>query len=254
MFPLERQKKILELLMINKVMKITDLANELNISIETLRRDINLLAKEQKVEKVYGGIKLVETTFGESKMEVRMVSHLYEKELIARKCSEFIYDGDCIYIDSGSTTYQIAKFIKDKRNLTVITNSIPVINELMDSDVELIVIGGKIRRAEKSVISYEFLFNFNELNILKSFICASGITVEKGISDFNLEEAITRKKIIELSKEVFIAADSTKFEKDVMIGIAPLEQIDYIITDSKLERYIVNQFSDTNVQLILAQD
>lgn len=253
MFPLERQKKILELLTIKKVQKLSELTGELDISIETLRRDINLLSSEGKIEKVYGGVKLVESNFGESRLDVRMINHLKEKELIAQKCSEYIHDGDCIYLDSGSTTYQIAKYIKHKKNLTVVTNSIPVINELLMSDVELIIIGGKIRKQEQSVTTSDFLFNFNELNILKAFICASGISVEKGISDYSLEEVVTRRKIIELSKEVYVAADSTKFYKDVTIGIASLDKIDYIITDNHLTQDLIHQFNKTSTVLICAE-
>jgi len=249
MFPLERQQKIIEILTVKKVLKMTELMEELNISIDTLRRDLNILTKQGKIEKIYGGIKLIEPEYGESEMAERMVSHIEEKNRIAQKCSEFINDGDCIYIDSGSTTYQIAKYIKNKKNLTVITNSIPVINELMNSEVELIIIGGKIRRHEQSVVTYDYIFNFNELNILKAFTCASGITIEKGISDYNLEEAITRKKIIELSKEVFVAADSTKFGKDVTVSIATIDKIDYIITDQKVSKTIINQFKQTNTVL-----
>ena len=253
MFPLERQKRILDLLMIKKALKIAELTKEFNVSVETLRRDINLLASEGKIEKIYGGIKLVESNFGESTIDIRMMSRLKEKEMIAQKCSEYIYDGDCIYLDSGSTTYQIAKYIKNKKNLTVVTNSIPVVNELLTSDIELIIIGGRVRKNEQSVTAFEFLFNFDELNILKAFICTSGITVEKGISDYNLEEAITRKKIIELSKEVYVAADSTKFDKNVTIGIASLDKIDYIITDHHLTIDQINQFKKTDTELICVE-
>lgn len=253
MFPLERQKKILELLMIKKVLKMSELTKELDVSVDTLRRDLNLLTKKGKIEKIYGGVKLVESKFGESSMDERLISHLQEKEWIAQKCCEYINDGECIFIDSGSTTYQIAKYIKNIKNLTVVTNSIPVVMELIDSDVELIIIGGKIRRNEKSVIAYDYLFNFKELNLLKAFIGASGITIEKGISDYNLEEANTRKKIIELSKEIYVTADSTKFGKDVTIGIAPLDKIDYIITDSNLNKNWVDQLKKTNTNLILAK-
>lgn len=253
MFPLERQKKIIDLLMIKKVMKLTELTNELNISIDTLRRDLNLLTKQGKIEKIYGGVKIVEVKFGESTIDERMVSQLKEKEIIAQKCSELIQDGDCIYIDSGSTTFQIAKYIKNKKKLTVITNSIPVVLELFNSDIELIIIGGKIRKNEQSVVTYEYLFNFSQLNIQKAFICASGITIEKGISDYNVEEAITRKKMIELSNEIYVAADSTKFGKNVTIGIAPLNKIDYIITDQNVNKIFINQFKKTNTNLIISE-
>ncbi|MFF5397022.1 hypothetical protein ACFY5J_06420 [Peribacillus butanolivorans] len=82
-----------------------------------------------------------------------MFSQLKEKEMIAQKCSEYINDGDCIYIDSGSTTYQIAKYIKQKKKLTVITSSIPVVNELVNSDIELLIIWGKVRQNEQSIVA-----------------------------------------------------------------------------------------------------
>ncbi|WP_244152803.1 DeoR/GlpR family DNA-binding transcription regulator [Paenibacillus lactis] len=253
MFPLERQQKIIELLTIRKVMKITELTDELKISVDTLRRDLNILTDQGRIEKIYGGVKLAESRFGESSMDERMVSHLEEKDRIARRCSEFVAEGDCIYIDSGSTTYQIAKYVKLRKKLTVVTNSLPVAMELMDSDVELIMIGGKIRREEQSVVAYEYIFNFHELNVQKAFICCSGITIERGISDYNLEEAITRKKMIELSKEVYVMADNTKFGKDVTVSIASLDKIDCIVTDSNVNRGFIPKFKKTGTELVIAE-
>ncbi|AOH56192.1 transcriptional regulator [Peribacillus muralis] len=252
MLPLERQKKIIELLTIRKVMKLAELTEELQVSIETLRRDMNLLTRQGKIEKIYGGVKLAQSKFGESMIEERMFSQVREKERIAQKCSEYIHDGDCIYIDSGSTTYQIAKYIKQKKKLTVITNSIPVVNELLHSEIEILIIGGKVRQNEQSIVAFDYLFNFSELNIAKAFICASGITIEKGISDYNLEEANTRKKIIELSQQVYVAADSSKFGKDVTIGIAPMDKIDYIVTDDYLHQDFISSFTDTGTHLLLS--
>jgi DeoR family transcriptional regulator, fructose operon transcriptional repressor len=253
MFPLERRQRIIDLLKEKKVLKHAELTEELGISIDTLRRDLNILSDNNEIEKIYGGIKLVEADTGESAMADRMVSHLEEKESIARICNEQIQEGDCIYIDSGSTTYQLAKAIKNRKNLTVVTNSLPVITELINSEVELIIIGGKIRRHESSVVAYDYIFNFDELNIVKAFICASGITTERGISDYNLEEAVTRKKIIEISKEVYVAADHTKFGKEVTVRIAPLEKIDYIVTDQHVSPQWIGEFSTCETKLLIAE-
>ncbi|GGP11097.1 DeoR/GlpR family DNA-binding transcription regulator [Oceanobacillus neutriphilus] len=254
MLPVERQKKMIDLLMIKKVMKMPELKEELEISIDTLRRDINTLAEQGKLKKIYGGVKLAEPKFGEASMEERMITHLDEKTAIAKKCKSFIEDGDCIYLDSGSTTYQIAKYIKDKRNLTVITNSVPVILELMNSAVELIVIGGKVRKNERSVVTYDYLFNFHQLNIQKAFICASGITMDKGISDYNVEEALARKKIVELSQEVYVAADSSKFGRNVTVNITGLDEIDYIVTDERADEETVKRFDKVRTELIISSE
>ena len=107
MLPIERQKKFLELLSTKDVVTISEFISEFNISIETVRRDLSILEKQSKIEKVYGGAKLKLVSFGEPTMENRMINKLFQKQSIGKKCSEFINDGDCIFIDSGSTTYQI---------------------------------------------------------------------------------------------------------------------------------------------------
>ena len=254
MLPSERQKKIIDLLATKDILTISELMTIFDISIETVRRDLTLLEKQGSIQKVYGGAKLKDVSFGEPTLENRLVDRRSQKEAIGKKCSEFINDGDCIFIDSGSTTFHIATQLTNKKNLTIITNSIPVVNELISTDFEIIIIGGRIRHNERSVVTYDYIFNFSELNIQKSFICASGITVENGVSDFNMQEAVTRKIIIERSIEVFVAADSSKFHRDVTINIATLDKIDYIITDSQLNRSIANNFKKTKTALILAED
>lgn len=253
MLPSERQKKFLDLLSTKDVVTIVEFIENFNVSIETVRRDLSILEKQGKIQKVYGGAKIKEPNLAELSMKKRMINKQLQKDSIGKKCSEFIEDGDCIFIDSGSTTYHIAKHIKDKKNLTIITNSIPVVNELMNTDFEIIIIGGKIRHTEHSVVTYDYIFNFSQLNILKSFICAAGITIDNGISDFNMQEAVTRKTIIERSKEVFIASDSSKFGKNATINITPLDKVDYIVTDSYLDKNVMNSFKKFKTEIILSE-
>ncbi|EGT3615966.1 DeoR/GlpR transcriptional regulator [Clostridium perfringens] len=251
MLPSERQNKFLELLSQKDVVTIIEFSKEFQVSIETVRRDLSILEKAGKIQKVYGGAKLKDLNFSEPSMESRMNTKLSQKDAIGKKCSEFINDGDCIFIDSGSTPYHIAKNILDKKNLLIITNSLLVANELINTDFEIIIIGGSIRHSERSIVSYNYLFNFSELNIQKSFIGAGGITAQNGISDFDMQEAVTRKHIIERSKEVFIVADSSKFDKDVTINIAPIDAINHIITDSFLDKNLQKTFEDN--KLIIAE-
>ena len=253
MLPSERQNKFLEFLITKDVVTISEFITEFNISIETVRRDLSILEKQGKIEKVYGGAKIKIAPFGEPTMENRMVNKLLQKGSIGKKCSEFINDGDCIFIDSGSTTYHIAKHITNKKKLTIITNSIPVLNELINTEHEIIIIGGKVRHNERSIVSYDYIFNFSQLNIQKSFICAGGITVENGISDFNMQEAVIRKTIIERSREVFVAVDSSKFGRDVTINITPINKINYIITDSNLTKSNANNFNKFKSKIIIAE-
>ncbi|MGL4344614.1 MAG: DeoR/GlpR family DNA-binding transcription regulator [Cellulosilyticaceae bacterium] len=243
MFPIERQQAILTLLSQKKSLKLTDITEHFNISLETVRRDIHTLEQQGKLEKFYGGVKLRDSGLGEATMTHRMLSRLESKEAIAKKCSELITDGDCIFLDSGSTTCLIAKYIKEKRNLTVVTNSILVINELITSGIDLIIVGGKLRHTEHSVVAYDYLFNFDQLHISKCFIGAGAIHNGRGIADFSIEEAHTRKKIIKHSHKIYVAVDHSKFDKEAPIHIADFRQITGILTDSGLSKTFYKNFS-----------
>ncbi|ODV57616.1 DeoR/GlpR family DNA-binding transcription regulator [Lysinibacillus fusiformis] len=246
---IERQQQILQFVRQHKVVKLVTLTKEFNVSMETIRRDIQQLMQDKKIEKFYGGIKYIEPV--EGLIDQRLHEQLTEKIAIAKASASLIQDGECIFIDSGTTTYQMTPFLLDKKKLTVVTNSLPVAFDLIGSNIEVILLGGKVRHSEKSVTSNEFLFHFEHLNINKAFICASGVSLEKGISDFNLEEAITRKKIISISQMVYVATDSSKFNKDVAIQVCPLEEVDVIITDNALSKKTIQHFSDKGIEIKL---
>ncbi|MCL1700096.1 DeoR/GlpR family DNA-binding transcription regulator [Lysinibacillus sp. Bpr_S20] len=247
MYTIERQQHILQFVREHKIVKLVTLTKEFNVSMETIRRDIQQLVQEKKIEKFYGGVKYIEPA--EGLIDQRLHDQLTEKIAIAKACASLVQDGECIFIDSGTTTFQMAPFLLEKEKLTVITNSLPVAFDLIGSNIEVIIIGGKVRHSEKSVTSNDFLFRFDHLNINKAFICASGVSIEKGISDFSLEEAITRKQIINISQTVYVAADSSKFNKDVAIQVCPVDEVDMIITDSALSKDTINHFTNKDVQL-----
>lgn len=251
MYTLERQQHILQYVRNNKVVKLVTLTKEFNVSMETIRRDIQLLVQEKKIEKFYGGVKYIEPV--EGLMDNRLTQQLTEKIAIAKACASLVDDGDCIFIDSGTTTYQMTPFLLGKEKLTVVTNSLPVAFDLIGSNIEVMIIGGKIRHSEKSVTSNDFLFRFEHLNINKAFICASGVTLEKGISDFSLEEAMTRKQLINISQTVYVATDSSKFNKDVAIQVCPLNQVDKIITDNKLSKDTLKQYNEEGIKLEIVE-
>ncbi len=251
MMPSERQQKIVELLSEKDFVSIPDLSAHFGMSIETIRRDLSILVEQDKIKKVYGGVRIRETHFGEPAMEARMNTGLEQKETIAGYCCSLIQDGECIFIDSGTTTYHISRLLKNRKNLTVMTNSIPVVNELMHTEIEIILIGGKIRHDELSVVSFNYLFNFSELNIQKAFIGAGGVSIANGISDYNMLEAVTRKQIIERSRQVIVAADSTKIGKDVTVKIAPLDAIDMLVTDKGVSSDFVQEMKQEKCGLMV---
>lgn len=249
MYPIERQQKIVEIVRQKQMVKHQELMEKLQISMETLRRDIQILVQQGLVEKFYGGIKEVQQPLSETLIEQRLVSQLEEKMTIAKACVALLVEGDCIFLDSGSTTYQIARHMRHLKNITVITNSLPIVMELLHTSVELIMMGGKVRHSEKSIVAYDFLLQYDQLNISKAFICTSGISLKNGLSDFSLEEVTTRRNLVKLAQVTYVVADHTKFERDIAVKICPIEEVDYVITDVHLSDAVFEKYIDAGVQL-----
>ena len=251
MLPQERYDAILKLLQKDSIIKEENLVSSFHISIETARRDLNYLEKQGLIKKVYGGATLVEKGIAEPTSRSRLIHNIEQKAAIGRKCSELIQDGDSILLEIGTTTLQVAKNIKHKKNLTVITNSIFVINELLDTDISLYIIGGKIRHEEQAISGAVSMFELDNFHINKAIIGAGSISLENGISDYNIEEALMRKKIIERSRQVIIVADSSKFGFDALVQVCPLSSINTIITDRNLDPSIILGFEELQTKLLL---
>lgn len=250
MFPSERREKILEILEREEFIKLKQLQQTLDISMETLRRDIQQLDESARITKEYGGIRIKKEHNGESIINKRLNSNIELKENIAQKALEEINDGDCIFLDSGSTTLQIAKHLDKRSRLTIITNSIPVMLQAINYGHTIISIGGKVRASEQSITSYDFLFNFDKLNIDKAFICCSGLSVEKGATDYNLEEVETRRKILEISNRKYLTTDHSKYNKVVTVKICDLEELDILITDNKMDASSIEQIKTKNIKVL----
>ena len=146
MLATERQNKIMQLLRENKIVKIADIVEIFDVSYETVRRDIKNLEKNKMIRRVYGGILANEEEEVKSTDEEVISSDMdtYEKSLIGEKAASLVEEGDTILIGMGQTLWEVAKQIKNKRNITVLTNSVYVINELIDSSVNLYILGGHI--------------------------------------------------------------------------------------------------------------
>lgn len=250
MLPQERYSKLIEYLQEHEIIKIDQIMSLFDISIETARRDLNHLEKQGIIKKIYGGATLMAPEAKEPATSDRLSRNLTEKVKIAKKCAEFIKDGDSILLEVGTTTLQVARALKEKRNLTVITNSIHVVNELMDTDFDIYIIGGKVRHGEGSISGALAIFELENFQISKAIIGGGGLTPERGLSDYNIEESLVRKKVVEKAMEVILVADHTKFGRDVLAHICPVSAIDLVITGKELEPELAAEFEAANVNLI----
>jgi DeoR/GlpR family transcriptional regulator of sugar metabolism len=252
MLPQERYQKIIDYLQGNKMIRIDQMAEMFGISVETVRRDLGKLEKDGVVKKVYGGATLVRPETHEAASSVRMQRALAQKQAIGRRCAEFIDDGDQVLLGVGTTTLQVAKALKTKKDLTVITNSVYIAAELLDTDFTVYMIGGRVRADEGAVSGSIALMQLDDFRIGKAVIGTGGITAANGLSDYNIEEAMLRKKVVERADEVIVAADSGKFGRDVLTRVCPIGDVSLIVTDRGLQQRYMDELREAGVEFVLA--
>jgi len=250
----ERHQIILELLRRDNVVKVVELAKLFNVSIETIRRDLDFLEKEALLKKVYGGAVSIKKLGIEPSYTTREVANLEEKKAIGRKCSELIEDGDTIILDLGTTTLEVAKNLIHKKDLTIITNSLNIAMELVKvQDFRVFLAGGLLRSVEltcSGFLTQEFINNFN---VDKTIIGVGGITLENGITDYHVDEAQARKAMIQRGNKVIAVADYSKFGVKAFCNICTLDEVDVLITDWKVDERTLKKYRNKKLEVIRAE-
>lgn len=248
----ERYEYIIETLNRDCAVKTSKLIKELNVSIETVRRDLEYLEKEGILERVYGGAVPKKLVVDKLSFDKREEEYKHEKLEILSVAIRYIKDGQSIALNDSTTNVEIAKHIKNKfKDLTVITNSLLIATELANSSgIKVILAGGLLNNKE-----YAFYGEFAK-NILSNFIVdiafigVGGVSLNRGITDYNIDTVEIQKMLIEMSKESIILADSSKIDSVSLTKISNLENISFIITDSNIDKSIVNKYLKHGVELI----
>lgn len=227
-----RQKEIISKLLRDREVFVADLANEFSVSATTIRTDLDILERRGFVVRTHGGAVQPEN-LSNARLFARTINENREaKENIALKAKTLVNDGDTIIIDAGSTQAILAEKIRNM-NLTVITNSLPVIEELKDCEnIRLIIFGGIMRRPSVSFIGGFDNCLLESINIDKYFMGATSYSYDKGISCSNIMEGQTKQKMIESSSIVIFSSDSSKAGKSSLFSICRWNKIDYFVSDS----------------------
>lgn len=239
----ERRQIIIDLINKHRVVKVQDLMATFNVSIETVRRDLDFLESQGYLRKVYGGAVLSKRLADEPSYSAREVANLEEKRQIGIKCAELVEDGETLIIDLGTTTLEVAKNLKDKRNLTIITNAINIALELINiKDFRVFFAGGRLRYGDLSCSGFLTEDFLRQFNVDKAIIGVGGITLEDGISDYHVDESGTRRVMIEQSNKVIAVADYSKFGVKAFTKVCDLEDIDVLVTDWNVDEHLLKRY------------
>ena len=243
MQPNERYDIILQMLSTQETVTIPELMNTFGVSIETVRRDLNYLEAQKRIKKVYGGAILHNRTGSTSGVSQRMTENIAEKMSIGEKCAELINDGDTLFLGGGTTVLLATKYLKDKKNLTVVTYSLPVATELLSSDVTIYFIGGRIGNQDAHTVQTTDRY-WDNFCPPKSIIGASGITAKFGITDFGIGESQIMQDLLSRSANIIVLADNSKFGVVHAYTSCPLSSVSRIITGNRKKEDILQEFSD----------
>lgn len=250
-FTPKRQDQILELVGQQGKLCIADIADQFNISPATARRDVNKLAKAGKIRRYHGGALKIVKAEPEKPILRRSEEQREEKVRIGAAAAALVEDNETIFLGSGSTVLEVAKYLVDK-HITVITNSLPIILLFLDNpNIGLIALGGEVRASEKSFIGHITESSMQELRADKVIIGIRAISLEQGLTNDYLPETLTDRAIMSLGQQLIIVADHTKFGRVSTALVAPISRLDIVVTDKKVEKDIVSGLEEQDIQVIL---
>ena len=254
MFALERQKIILEKLNLDGAVWVSKLSTELGVTEETIRRDLEKLENQEVLVRTHGGAVPITDSSYEVSLEKRKQTNLAAKEKLAKAAAEHILSGDTIFLDSSTTTFYIAKEIKKLKNITVISNSLRVINELSNvENIKTIGVGGIVSNNQSTVGYLAENSIRNDFYAVKFFFSSKGVSADVGILESNEQECAIKKQMIKNSNEKYYLCDSSKIGRVGFYKLAPIESIDYFITEAKLDNDFIDKFNEFGVKYIHAE-
>jgi DeoR/GlpR family transcriptional regulator of sugar metabolism len=249
----ERQKQILSLLAKQGRLSVTEIVKQFSVSEATARRDLESLASEGKVQRVHGGAIAAEQAPPEMPILERENEQADEKTRIGRVTAELIADNETVFLGSGTTVLEAAKHLRDRKNLTVITNSLPVLNALAGlKEVTVISLGGMLRDSELSFIGHITEQALTEVRVDKVIVGTRGISLEHGLTNDYLQETLTDRAILKIGREVIIVADHTKVNRVATALLAPLDIMQTFVTDSMADKKFIQELKKQGIEVIVA--
>src|SRR5688572_13121885 len=253
MLATHRRDKILALLQEDGSAKVLDLAKLFKVTEVTIRQDLEKLEKEGLVVREHGGAFMKDVPSQVKGFTLTHQENLDKKELIAKKCLEFIESGDTIILDSGSTTTEIAKKLRGMRQLTVITNALNIALMLgAEPGIEVIVTGGEFKPPTLSLTGQKAADFFKGLHVQKLFLATAGISLKSGLTYPSISDIVVKKAMIDAAETTYLVADSSKFGKSAFASLGALSLINYIITDDNIEDRDRKLFKENEIELIIA--
>lgn len=254
MFPEERRRRILEQMRAGEAVAVCDLAAEFGVSESSVRRDLAELERSGLLARTHGGALPVEGTMEEPTFAEKTAVHLPEKSAIARVAAGLVKDGQSIILDAGTTTLGIARLLKQRRDLTVVTNAFHIAAELADSPaIRVIVTGGEVKGNTFALIGPAAERMLASVNVDTVFLGTNGIDLQRGLTTPTEAEAAVKRSMIASARHTIVVADHTKLGRVAFATIAPVTAARTLVTDRFFDPVAVRELRTRGVEVLLAE-
>jgi DeoR/GlpR family transcriptional regulator of sugar metabolism len=257
MFPYERHEKILSILSQNDFVSVLDLRKELACSMATLQRDLTHLETEKRIFRTHGGVTAVDNPLVNNRRalyKMRQKMRLAEKKAIGRAAQRLIEAGDIVFITHGTTTSEIAAQLAKNIPLTVVTDGLDIVARLQDHPkARVILTGGQVNydmHYVASVADDQFL---RSLNYTKVFMGAGGLSVENGVSFYEMPYAEYFKMIVRPEHHLIVAVDHTKVGRNALARFVDMSRVNTVVTDKKTDRSFITTCRKQGVNVVVAE-
>ncbi len=247
-----RRRAIQALLVERGEAAVADLAAEFAVSEMTIRRDLETLESEGIARRIRGGAISTLSRSYEPPLAMRSTEAQAAKAAIAAAAAQYIEYGETAILDVGSTTLELARCLRGRGGLTLVTPSIPVALELANEpNMRVILTGGIVRPGELSLIGDFAERTFEQLNCDVLFLGIGGIHPEKGLTEYNLDDARVKRAAMQTASRCVVLADSTKLDRVCLGSVAPLEAIDVLITNAESSNHVVQMARKSGVEVVV---
>lgn len=253
MLPLQRHETLLRQLEVSGIVRTTDLASQFRVTDETIRRDLDMLARSNRLERIHGGAKLPSHYRTDLPLQRRITLQREAKEVIARRALERIQPGVVIFLDASTTALTLVNFLPEVE-LTVITNAIDVIHALDGRPrIRVIGTGGTYERISRSFVGNAAVETVRRHQTNLMFIGCNGVEAQRGASEVNAGQAALKERIREFADELVLLADHSKLGKKSDNYFANLSQVNSLITDSGADPRELNRLREAGLKVEIAR-
>jgi DeoR/GlpR family transcriptional regulator of sugar metabolism len=253
LFQQERRDQIVALAREAGHVSVAELGKQFGVTQATIRADLDALAAERLLIRTHGGALALDEERLELSFDLRRRLHTTQKSRIGAAAAAMIEDGEAIILDASTTALAVATHVKDRRELTVLTNGVLIALALFDSPgVTVVMPGGFLRRDSASMVGDEGHDFIERFNFQRGFFGAKGFTIEEGLTDVNSVEVIIKKDLVARARQVIAIVDGSKWGRVGFASFASTDQIDCVITDESAPADMISSLRKAGVDVVIA--